>query len=104
MYCWMVAVHSIIVMTLAVNSLFHGCEKTGFTIWILLFEFDPGINNNSLVLKIIYNKFNILLTGDIEKETEESLAVYGGELKSVILKSPHHGSKTSSTKKFLRFF
>lgn len=60
-------------------------------------------NNNSLVLKLnIYGK-KILFPGDIEKESEEKLVkkYSKSELKSDILLSPHHGSKTSSTDVFL---
>ena len=62
------------------------------------------LNNNSAVMKIQYGKFSMLLTGDIEKEAEEKLLqTYDGTsvLKSIVLKIPHHGSKTSSTQNFL---
>lgn len=35
--------------------------------------YQTGLNNNSLVLKLNYHKFSMLFTGDIEKETENSL-------------------------------
>ena len=61
------------------------------------------INNSSIVAKLIYNKFSMLLTGDAEKESEGlMLKKYAGELKSNILKSGHHGSNTSSTTEFLK--
>ena len=63
------------------------------------------LNNNSLVCKLIYNKNSILFTGDIEKLAEEEIVdLYKNtnKLKSSILKVPHHGSKTSSTKEFLK--
>lgn len=65
-----------------------------------LFE-DP--NNNSLVLKITYKDISFLFTGDAEALAEdEMVANYKkSELSSVILKVPHHGSKTSSTEDFL---
>ena len=61
------------------------------------------INNNSLVVKLEYKDFKMLFTGDIEEIAEESLLkLYEKEeLKAYILKVPHHGSKTSSSKKFL---
>ena len=34
---------------------------------------ENGINNNSLVFKMEYNKFSILFTGDIEKVAEEAI-------------------------------
>jgi len=60
------------------------------------------INNNSIVLKIKAFDRIILLTGDIEKENENLLVKnYQKELKSHIIKVPHHGSNSSSTDSFL---
>jgi len=61
------------------------------------------INNNSIVAKFICQSTSILFTGDIEKEAEEKLISIcdKDELKADILKVPHHGSKTSTTNKFL---
>jgi len=59
-------------------------------------------NNNSLVLKLTLNNRNFLLTGDIEKVAEEYLVNNEGTgLKSLLLKVPHHGGKTSATRDFL---
>ncbi|HBC85217.1 MAG TPA: hypothetical protein DCZ30_07515 [Clostridiales bacterium] len=55
-------------------------------------------------MKLNYNNFSILLTGDIEKIAEEQiLSEYKNMniLKSTVLKIGHHGSKTSSTERFL---
>ncbi|AGB41822.1 DNA internalization-related competence protein ComEC/Rec2 [Halobacteroides halobius DSM 5150] len=57
-------------------------------------------NNNSLVLQVIYKQFRLLLTGDIERLIEQRL-VNNRKLKSSILKVAHHGSSTSSTKRFI---
>ena len=61
------------------------------------------LNNNSLVAKLEYKDFKMLFTGDIEAVAEqELLKMYSNdELKADILKVPHHGSKSSSTSKFL---
>lgn len=60
-------------------------------------------NNNSIVMKITYGKISILFTGDLELEGEkEVVKKYGSELESQILKSPHHGSSTSSSPIFLK--
>ena len=61
------------------------------------------INNNCLVFKFTYNNFSMLFTGDIEEIAEKEILknVSKNILKSDILKIPHHGSKTSSTDKFL---
>lgn len=63
---------------------------------------EKNINNNSVVLKLEYNGISILFTGDAEKEEETDLIKSGQNLKSHILKSPHHGSSTSSSFKFLK--
>ena len=57
-----------------------------------------------MVCKLVYNKFSMLFTGDIEEVAEnEILSKYNNFklLKSTILKVAHHGSKTSSTQNFL---
>lgn len=59
-------------------------------------------NNSSIVNKLIYNDFEVLFTGDIEKSTENKLISAGINLNSDILKIAHHGSKTSTGEEFLR--
>lgn len=67
------------------------------------------LNNNSMVARFTYQpnssqKFNLLLTGDVEKIAEEQLiSMYQNtsELQATILKVAHHGSKTSSTTELL---
>lgn len=59
-------------------------------------------NNSSCVIKITTKTGQLLLTGDIEKETERSLVDhYHQQLQSTILVVPHHGSLTSSSSAFL---
>lgn len=60
------------------------------------------INNNSIVCKLVYKKFSLLFTGDIEEAAEKSMCnLYDKDLESTILKVGHHGSKTSSYKDFI---
>jgi len=59
-------------------------------------------NNTSIVAKLIYNNFETLFTGDIEKSAENKLINSGLNLQSDIIKVAHHGSKTSSTEEFLK--
>lgn len=60
------------------------------------------LNNNSIVAKLTYGKFQMLFTGDIEQIAEENIVEkYGESLKSTILKVAHHGSKTSSIEEFI---
>lgn len=67
---------------------------------------ENSINNNSLVLKLLYGKFSMLFTGDIEEIAEKViLKEYNLNqelLKSTILKVAHHGSKTSSSDELLK--
>lgn len=67
---------------------------------------DNWINNNSLVFKLVYKDFSIMFTGDIEEEAEKAiLEQYSdniNKLQANILKIAHHGSKTSTTEKFLK--
>lgn len=60
------------------------------------------VNNTSIVALLKYGKTSLLLTGDIEKTIEEELLFSGVDLKSDLLKIPHHGSRTSSTPAFLQ--
>ncbi len=61
------------------------------------------VNNRSLVLKLTAQEFSLLMTGDIEEESEGELVKEDLQLrlKSTILKVPHHGSNSSSTEEFL---
>ena len=60
-------------------------------------------NNASCVLKISSKNGSILLTGDIEKKAEKALLQNSGvNLAADVMLIPHHGSKTSSTKAFIR--
>lgn len=60
------------------------------------------VNNFSVVSRLIYNNFELLLTGDIEKSIENKLVKSGLDLQSDVLKIAHHGSKTSTTEDFLK--
>jgi len=60
------------------------------------------LNNGSFVLKLVYGRTSMLLTGDAEAEAEATIrSRYGLFLDSDILKAGHHGSVTSSSEDFL---
>ncbi|MDR3589955.1 MAG: ComEC/Rec2 family competence protein [Negativicutes bacterium] len=64
---------------------------------------ESDLNNNSIVAKLTFGNFSMLLPGDAELEAEQRiLGRFGGELKSTVLKSGHHGSRTSSSLPFLK--
>jgi competence protein ComEC len=58
-------------------------------------------NDHSLVLKLSYNQISFLLPGDIEINAEEKILESSAQIKSQVLKSPHHGSYSSSSEAFL---
>ena len=59
------------------------------------------LNNASAVLRIVYDRVSVLLTGDIEASAERRLVRQRQPIQSTVLKVPHHGSVTSSTVEFL---
>ncbi len=87
-------------------------ESNDYRIYILhpTGEFIPqqfaagyGSNNQSIVLKIVYGKTSLLLTGDTEREAESYLTkCFGDFLKSDVLKVAHHGSSSGTTMNYLR--
>lgn len=62
-----------------------------------------GVNNRSLVLELVYGSTEFLFTGDAQKAQEQRLLEnYPWLVKTDVLKVAHHGSRTSSTERFLR--
>lgn len=61
-----------------------------------------GLNNCSVVVRAVYGETSALFAGDAEQEAEEKMIrIYGGFLKSDLLKVGHHGSLTSSSNEFI---
>ncbi|MCY3711700.1 MAG: DNA internalization-related competence protein ComEC/Rec2 [Gemmatimonadetes bacterium] len=58
-------------------------------------------NEASVVLRLSFGAFSMLLTGDIEDRGEAATVRRPSSLKSTVLKSPHHGSSSSSGTAFL---
>ena len=71
----------------------------------VLYPFDerPGFDNaHSCVLRIDGSGGSVLLTGDVERRGEQALVARSGRrLATDVLVAPHHGSNTSSTRRFL---
>lgn len=63
-----------------------------------------NINNGSIVGRLTYKNFSMMFTGDCEKESEAKILADNNvaDLKCDVLKSGHHGIRTSSTKKFVK--
>lgn len=59
-------------------------------------------DNTSVVVKLTFGRISILFPGDIYKSVEEELINKNLNLDSDILKIAHHGSKTSTSRKFLK--
>ena len=59
------------------------------------------MNDNSIVLKISYQNFNCLFTGDMQSESEQDVLSINTNIKSDVLKVAHHGSNSSSTEQFI---
>ena len=59
-------------------------------------------NENSLVMKLVYGDFSVLLTGDAGLPAEMALLAAGAPVQSTVLKVGHHGSKGSSSHTFVQ--
>lgn len=59
-------------------------------------------NDDSIVLEIALGRASVLLTGDIGQDVERVLADRLAPAGIRILKVPHHGSRTSSSMRFLQ--
>lgn len=55
------------------------------------------LNNSSVVARVDYRNFSVLLTGDLEREGEKELLNSGSRLAVTVFKVPHHGGRTSAT-------
>jgi competence protein ComEC len=68
-------------------------------------ELRPGAtepNANSVVVRLDYNKFSMIFTGDAEAETEARMIASKSNLKAKVLKVGHHGSKYATSEAFLQ--
>ena len=62
---------------------------------------DGDRNNQSVVARLVYGDFSLLLTGDAEEEAEGMMLAAKRPLSSIVYKVGHHGSNSSSTAPFL---
>jgi competence protein ComEC len=61
----------------------------------------PALNETSLTMRLRYGRVGVLLTGDVEARAEASVLDDPNGLAAMVLKVPHHGSRTSSTADFV---
>jgi competence protein ComEC len=81
----------------------HGLVLGGVRVEVAShFEKGRSLNDNSVVLRLVHGEVAALLAGDVEALAEADLAQGSAEIRAQLLKSPHHGSRTSSTEAFLR--
>jgi beta-lactamase superfamily II metal-dependent hydrolase len=59
-------------------------------------------NANSVVTRLDYGDFSMLLTGDAEAQTEQRMIQKGSRLEADVLKVGHHGSKYATSEDLLR--
>lgn len=59
------------------------------------------VNDTSIVARLNLGQISFLLTGDIHESAEKRLLEEGIDLTADILKVAHHGSKTSTSQKFV---
>ena len=62
---------------------------------------DSDPNNASIVLRVVYGDVSFLLTGDIFVEAEREMLARGVDVRSTVVKIPHHGSRSSSSPEFI---
>ena len=67
----------------------------------LLTGTQDDLNNNAIVLRLVYGDTSFLLTGDIEVEAENAILDAGFEVAATVLKIAHHGSDGATTEPFL---
>ena len=60
------------------------------------------MNANSIVMRLDYGEFSLLLAGDAEAQTEDRLTNKDLNLAAKVLKVGHHGSKYASSENFLK--
>jgi competence protein ComEC len=75
-------------------------DEVTFSTWI--WEDAAEGNQASCVLKVQANGERLLLTGDIDVNAERAMLEQGFDARAEWLQSPHHGSRSSSSRAFLR--
>lgn len=73
-----------------------------FTIFAPNSEAYEDTNDYSVVVKLRYGSTSFLFTGDAGFESEEEMLEMGYDLRADVLKVGHHGSKYSTSMKFLQ--
>lgn len=64
-------------------------------------EQDENLNNMSAVTKVTFGSTSFLFQGDAEKKVESAILSNGTDVSADVIKVGHHGSKTSSSEKYI---
>ncbi|MDP2727576.1 MAG: ComEC/Rec2 family competence protein, partial [Dehalococcoidia bacterium] len=62
---------------------------------------DSDANNNSVVLRLVWGSFSVLLSGDLQQEGQKDLIEGQTDLSSLVLKVPHQGARNGLGEGFL---
>ena len=62
---------------------------------------EDDLNNNAVVLRVVYDDVSFLLTADIEVDAENAILKAGEDVSATVLKVAHHGSAGATTQPFL---
>jgi competence protein ComEC len=82
------------------NSIDLG-ENTTVTVFSPNKDNYENLNNYSPVIKVNYGNTSFLFTGDAEKDIENEILDNNEDISADVLKVGHHGSSTSTSKRFL---
>lgn len=77
-------------------------EKATLTIYPPISGDFEGENNYSLVTKLVYGDTNFLFTGDAQEDRLTELFTQIPDLKSTLLKVPHHGTWMANSEQFFK--
>jgi competence protein ComEC len=97
--------HGIPIQSLKIGDIFLPQNNT---VLVVLAAFDGNntpigktdINDTSVIMKLVYGNTSVLFTGDLNAPLSNFLAKYPYNLKSDILKVPHHGTEGVATNAF----
>ena len=78
----------------------------GVALWVLSppakgYSGEDADNDNSIVTKLVYGDFTVLLTGDAGLPVEHDLMAAEAPLRAVVLKAGHHGSRSATSAPFV---
>lgn len=76
-------------------------DNTAFEVLAPVGNDYDDLNDWSVVIRLVHGENAFLFTGDAEKAAESDIIASGAELSADVLKAGHHGSSSSTSKKFL---